>query len=358
MSDVIRVMMLGTDLKSRGGISSVLNAYKDSGLLEALNIKYYGTHRDGLKINKIIYYLKALPSIFLEMHKFGIVHIHTASQWSYRRLFPILVFARILKRKIVIQLHGGQFGQYFKKAFFFERAIVKYGFSIADRIIILTSMAFKDISDLCNFNKIIIIPNGLPLSIYGNLNSERTVWPRKIILYMGNISHEKGVYDLLKAFRIVINNNSNLRLILCGTGEIKKVKLFVKKLNLTNFVYMPGWIEGSAKSEILNLTHIMVLPSYFEILPMSIIEALARGIPVVSTNIGGIPDAVENGKEGLLVEPGDVNALAEAIQLLFNDLNLWNKMQISARKKFENCFSVKIVFDRLNALYSSLMSKS
>ena len=349
-----KVMMVGTDLKSKGGISSVLNAYKNSGLLDALNIKYYSTHRDGLKIGKIIYYIKVIPNIIFMMHKFDIVHIHSASQWSYRRLFPIIVSAKIFRKKIVIQLHGGQFGQYFENALFFERAIIKYGFSIADRIVILTYSAFKDISNLCHFGKVIIIPNGLPQNALNNPNFKRDIKPNKIILYMGNISREKGIYDLLKAFKIIADNNTNLKLILAGIGEITKAKKIVNELNLDNWVYLPGWIEGSFKKKILSLTHILVLPSYFEILPMSIIEALACGIPVVSTNIGGIPDAVENGKEGLLVEPGDVNALADAIQLLFNDLNLWSKMRISARKKFENCFSVKIVFDRLNTLYSSL----
>ena len=66
-----KVMMVGTDLKSKGGISSVLNAYKNSGLLDALNIKYYSTHRDGLKIGKIIYYIKVIPNIIFMMHKSG-----------------------------------------------------------------------------------------------------------------------------------------------------------------------------------------------------------------------------------------------------------------------------------------------
>ena len=80
-----RIMMIGTDLNTKGGISSVVRGYFDAGITDRLGIHYYPTHCDGSKFRKIIFYIKGLFKIVISMPRYSIVHIHTASWWSFRR---------------------------------------------------------------------------------------------------------------------------------------------------------------------------------------------------------------------------------------------------------------------------------
>jgi glycosyltransferase involved in cell wall biosynthesis len=98
------------------------------------------------------------------------------------------------------------------------------------------------------------------------------------------------------------------------------------------------------------------MPSYYEGLPMSILEAMAASTPVISTSVGGIPEAVENGTEGLLVKPGDISALANSINILLSDAETWEKMSRAGRKKIEAMFSLKHNLSQLEKLYAEMGS--
>ena len=94
--------MVGTDLKTKGGISSVVQGYFDAGIMGRLGIHYYPTHRDGSRSDKVFFYMRGLFKIIINMPKYDIVHVHTASWWSFRRLFLVIFLAKILHKKIVI----------------------------------------------------------------------------------------------------------------------------------------------------------------------------------------------------------------------------------------------------------------
>ena len=319
--------------------------------MKKFGIGYYAIHCDGTKRDKILFYLKAAPKIFFDLPKYSIIHVHTASRWSYRRFLPILFFAKLFKRKTVIHLHGGQFDQYFSQASTVERFLIQYSFAIADKVVMLSSGALKKNSIFCDPQKAVVIPNGLLFRNFKFENHHQNRRPPYMILFMGDITAR----NLLKAVKILIEENPDITAVLCGQGELDKVKRILLETHLADFVRLPGWIDGTAKEDLFSHAFVFVLPSYFEILPVSIIEALAHGLPVVSTRIGGIPDAVTDGEQGFLIDPGDVGSLVNAIKTLINDGALWNRMRKSARKKFEENFSIEIINRLLNDLYQSLV---
>jgi len=92
-------------------------------------------------------------------------------------------------------------------------------------------------------------------------------------------------------------------------------------------------------------------------LPMSILEAMAHGLPVVATSVGGIPEAVSDGVEGFLVPPGDVAALEDRLQRLLSNKALRRQMGEAARRKVERLFSAEVVVPQLEALYSELIGR-
>ena len=117
---------------------------------------------------------------------------------------------------------------------------------------------------------------------------------------------------------------------------------------------MLGWVSGAAKERELQQATLYVLPSYIEGLPMGVLEAMAIGAPVIATKVGGIPDAIEDGANGFLVEPGDVNALADRIIQLLADAQLRNRFATAARARIVSSFSPERVLARLEDVYRKL----
>ena len=133
------------------------------------------------------------------------------------------------------------------------------------------------------------------------------------------ITERKGAFDLINAVKIIDKRiQENIQFLLCGFDEDKKAKAYVDKLGLQNRVLFPGWVGNEEKENLFMDTRLCVLPSYFEGLSMTVIESIAHGIPIVTTNISTMSEIL--GDDIHLIEPGDVSDLAETIyELITND---------------------------------------
>jgi len=348
------VMMIGPSINSKGGIATVLQYYIISSIKERIGIDYYYTTTEDTRLNKVLYYIKGLINILRNISKYKVIHIHISSWWSFRRQVLIIFVGKILNKKIIIHVHGSMFDVYYEEGNRIEKYIIRYAFNLAYRVIVLSKAWENKINKLCKLEKIQIIYNSIPVNkIIYECEVKRLNYPR-IILFLGKLGKRKGVYDLIDAIKLIRPKSTEIRTLLCGDGEVEKVRKMVRKLGFEHRIDVRGWVSGRAREKVLNDAYLFVLPSYNEGLPMSMLEAMARGTPVVSTAVGGIPEVIENGVEGFLVEPGDIKALAEAMERLLTDENLWISMSKAARKKVEDKFSSELTFNLLNALYRGL----
>ncbi|MCX7956695.1 MAG: glycosyltransferase family 4 protein [Endomicrobia bacterium] len=169
----------------------------------------------------------------------------------------------------------------------------------------------------------------------------------KIILTVSRLKKEKGIHLLLHAFSKIVNCFDNLKLFVVGRGPYKKsLEKLMMKLKLSDKVKFLDFIPNELLPEIYNLADVFVLPTLAkEGLPFVIIEAMACGVPVVATKIGGIPEIISHYENGLLVEPGNIPELTDAIIQLLRDSLLKEKfihngLQI-VREKFTEDMMVK-----------------
>ena len=348
-----KIMMIGTTLNGKGGIASVIQGYKDEGLFDSLNIEYFENHGGGSRWKKIQIFLNCLKTIVTKIKLFQIVHLHTASYWSFRRKFVLILISKMLKKKIIIHIHGAKFYHYFETCNILDRYAIISSFKMADIIFCLSPEWYSDLKKIHRGNKIITMPNCVPIQGYKKplfKNDE------KKILFLGRLGARKGIYDLIKASKYIDFKKNNAILYLYGDGEIKEAKKEIHKLNLSNSVKVMGWIEGIEKTNLMKGSYIYVLPSYYEGLPMSILEAMSFGMPIVSTTIGGIPYAVRNGVDGFLVEPGNWEKISEKINLLLEDEKLWHKMSLAAQEQIKYKFSIKGLEKKLRLIYQHLMN--
>jgi len=174
------------------------------------------------------------------------------------------------------------------------------------------------------------------------------------VLMMGRLGERKGTYDLLAAIPQVLARCPHTRFVLAGDGDLERCRALVAAQPWRDRVVIPGWTSGDARLRLYREADLFVLPSYNEGLPMGILEAMSFGLPVVSTPVGGIPELVEHGRSGLLVQPGDVPALGDAICDLLSDVNRLAAFGQHAKNIVDNRFELGRIAARFGHLYGAL----
>ena len=346
--------MLGTAPSTRGGVSSVVNSYEAGGLFAKWPISYIATHTDGPWVHKLSTALSAwvLFARHLVFRRKLVLHVHTASRASFWRKSCFIIPAIWTRKPVIFHLHGAEFLQfYWTECGPLRRRIIRYILDRCAEIIVLSNTWRRDISEVTRHPNITVIYNP-------SRDWEQRVYKEsragKRVLFLGRLGRRKGVYDLLEAFTLVLWQFPDAELICAGDGEVKEVRDLLRQQGLEDHVTLPGWVGDELKAELLAAASVYVLPSYAEGLPMSILEAMSAGLPVVATPVGGIPEAITDGKEGCLVPVGDVQQLADALCRLLGDDALRESMGSQARITFSERFHLDVVIPQLEAIYRRL----
>ena len=192
------------------------------------------------------------------------------------------------------------------------------------------------------------------MCIRDRLNTLRSPREPATLLFLGRLEKRKGIYQLLEAIAKLSPSFPQIRLLAGGDGRLENVAEHARQLGIQDRITLLGWVQGSQKEDLLARATLFVLPSYKEGLPMGLLEAMAAGLPVVATTVGGIPDAVEDGVEGLLVSPGDVDALCAAIEKLLLSSQLRQQMGEAAVRKVRDQFASNRVVPKIDTLYVEL----
>ena len=199
-----------------------------------------------------------------------------------------------------------------------------------------------------------IIYNGIPTRKFTASQHRRRNNGRTILLHIGRFSPQKNHRLLIEVFSMVIKECPNIFLWLVGDGELRPaMEKIVADKGLKNRINFLGLREDVPK--LLNNCDIFTLPSNWEGVPLTILEAMASGKPVVATSVGGVPELVENGISGILVRPRDAEVLAHALLRLAKDPSLCQSMGQMAQKKAIARFDIAKTAREYEALYMTLL---
>lgn len=346
-----RVVMIGTDPSTRGGISAVVRTYREIGVFERWPVTYLSTHRDGGYLAKLATAVGALLrfGFLLLRHREGILHVHGASRASFWRKAPFMVLARAAGWPVVFHLHGGGFARFVKSCGPRARALVRHFLDHAAAIVVVSDRWEAWMREATSNRNIVTIPNPVrfrPQAVAGRGGA--------LIVFCGRCEEGKGVYELLEATASLVPLLPEVRLELAGDGELDRVERRASELGIRAHVHLPGWVDSDRRDALLARASVFVLPSHAEGLPVALLEAMAAGCPVVATKVGGIPDLVTDGVDGLLVPPRDPVALAAAIRRVLTDPALALRLGGNARATVAAHFSPERALERLEELYSGL----
>lgn len=345
-----KVIMLSTSRKTRAGIAPVLKMYETTPFWNEMHCKWLQTHRDGNNLRKIGYFVSAFVQYLFFLPFFDIVHIHLAQGISIKRKKIFFEIAKLMKKKTVIHFHPP--GVYvLDKPSDFNMYVAL--FSRADVVVVLSEQYKKIMTERLKINasKVVILYN--PCPIVQRESGEKD----KYILFAASIIQRKGYSDLLHAFAKISSKYPDWKVIFMGKGEVGNGEKIAKELNIVEKIKFTGWVTDKQKNDYFKSAAIYCLPSYGEGFPMGILDAWAYGVPVVTTPVGGIPDIVKDGINGLLCNPGDQDALAEKLELLMNDNSLSEKLCVESDKYVYGAFDLNYVVNQLQEIYINLNSQ-
>lgn len=331
-----KVCMIVQDKMVKGGIAAVINGYYGSKLEQDYDMIYVESYKDGGKLTKL---WKGICGYFhfakvLLFSRPDIVHMHSSFGPSFYRSLPFIYMASWAKKPMINHIHGADFDEFYVQASEKKKKLIKRAYSKCAVLIALSAEWKERLLRIVPAEKIAIIEN------YSILHEDalRDRLERKsnnTVLFLGEIGKRKGCYDIPAVVAEVVKAVPKVKFIIGGVGsqtDEQAVKALFEKYGVSDHVVFPGWVRGDDKDRFLREADVFFLPSYNEGMPMSVLDAMGYGLPVVSTNVGGIPKIVHNGENGCCCEAGDTRNMAEGIITILSDRKALEKKSI---KSFE-----------------------
>lgn len=337
------------------GSSMVSQQLKDSSLLSAsfscdfLNIstsrkiKEIGNFSISVLAGKMFRFISAFLHLFWKLlsghHDLCYLAI-TCHGKGFVKDAPFVLLCKLFGKKIVIHQHNkGMAGDV-------DRPVVGRLLRLVYRnakVILLSDRLYPDIERIVSKDNIFICPNGIEQTVFQTIEHEQAEVPQ--ILFLSNLLLDKGVMVLLDALRSLKMTGSVFRCVFVG-NESKDInseifRSHVNDLGLNDCVSFLGPLYGDYKNAIFRQSDIFVLPSFNEAFPLVLLEAMQYSLPIVTTNIGGIPDIVTDDMNGLIVPVGDSKSLASALERLITDRDMRIQYGQAGFDTFANNFTQK-----------------
>lgn len=351
----IRIIMTGPMPPNVGGMTTVLSDLGESKLSDQVELVFFNTAkttRQGRNfveavLSKLALWLKWIK--LLKTRPKTIVHIHTCSGFTFFLDGVLVCLAKLCAVPVMLHVHGAKFDHFIDRLSPMLFSLARWICRRCEYIIVLSESWKTELSKRLGEQHFVVVENGVPTSLVYSRTAQNTSLVN--ILFLGNLTERKGVLDLLA----VMPEMDHAVLHLVGgeeqPGMIETVTQMLQDPKLKDKVKYHGVKYGQDKQRFLQDADIFVLPSYAEGLPISLLEAMAAGIPVIVSNVGGIPTVVTHEREGFLLTAGNRQELSTALDKLINSPELRETMGQAARERCQTQFGIDVVADKLLGLY-------
>lgn len=362
-----KILMVGPGPGKPGGILALTDALvpvlaQDVDLHYFPTVQRYANSEMGqLSLRNIWLALNQYGRFIRDLTRFrpDLVHIHTSQGLGWLKDTFYVALSKLYGRRLILHVHAAEYDALVGRKSRLWQAYTRFMLNRAEAVIAVSTEWKKALSRLVPAERIYPFRPCLDVEAYSPIqfSADEPV----NALFLGTIGARKGALDLIEAMQH-IPKHTPLRLWLAGGGEkegdLTKAGRKIAELGLEDRCELIGIVQGQAKTDLLQQAHIFVLPSYNEGLPFAIIEAMAAGLAIVATPVGGIPEVVRDGQNGLLVTPGDTAALAASLVQLTADSAL--RQQMGQQNRHTACqeLDVRPYARRLVALYKTVLSDS
>jgi len=309
---------------------------------------------------------KITPKLFTDLlqSRVDIIHAHTygffqsdaALLASFIKKIPSVMTSLLIERETKSRYKrvAGAVYDYTLGRFSIRNAYKLIALNKAERGFLIRKFKVKP-------EKIVIIPPGLNIKKYSHLPEHSELQKKynlngPVVIYVGRIAEDKGITYLIDSAKIVKDECPNVKFLIIGPdmGYKRTLVRKINKVGLSDTVIFTGPLVGNKLLEAYSIADVFVLPSYHEVMPLTVLEALAAGVPVIATKLEGISELITHGVNGFLVEYGNYKKIAEYILQIFKEPKLKAKL-IASGKKVVKSFSWDNVVEKIINTYISII---
>jgi glycosyltransferase involved in cell wall biosynthesis len=352
-----------------GGVASVLEDIVHSELTRYYDFEIFErapTVPAGGFLQRNLFRLKRILRFFKTVRKghYRFVHIQ-ASCPAFMQTTAFVMVARLAQAKVLLHLHGTDWDSFYPAVPWPQKLVTKAGISFSNRIVVLYEDWIKYIKSIKPSADVRVLMNRIHTEISAHpdlIESTRQSLDLTrddfVVLTVGSVGYRKGHFEILKAVPQVVAENNSVRFVFVGgeeqPGELAQVQEMAHREKLNQWVRFTGERDRNDVPTFLEMADVFLLPSFFEGVPITIIEAMRSAVPVISTRVAGIPDLIENGVSGLLINPGSPHEIAEAVLSLSRDDVLRRKLAECGKASFDEKFEFSRGNAELKELYDSM----
>lgn len=293
-------------------------------------------------------------TLLVLFRRVDLVHIHLSHGGSVARKSLPLLAARMSGVPAIVHGHSFDFAGWMARIPKPAASLVRVALP-ADRWLVLGNTLADEYRECLRVSPDVVRVLYNPVRLVAARATPEATSRVVEVVSFGRLGHRKGSYDLVRAIELLPPEvRATMHVSLAGDGEVEEVRAAVASGSLNSTITVLGWVDSVTRDQLLGEASVFVLPSYDEGLPMAILEAMANGVVPVTTPVGGIPEAVSDRVSGLLVPPGDPDALAAAISEITSDSDLRRRLAAGARTRAAD-FDIDVWYAALATEWTELV---
>jgi glycosyltransferase involved in cell wall biosynthesis len=348
----LRVALVSPPLDASGGIGRLMSyvlALLEPQQIEVHHIDSRGrSSRPILSLGPLLRACAALVAAKAR-RKVDVAHINMSYRGSTIRKGVVAWTCRTLRIPVVLHLHTCEYEEFYRRLPSTLQRAARATFLRADHVVVLGRVWESFVVDELGVprQRVTILYNAAPGPAEIRHRQSRSVREGIRLLFVGQLGARKGVTELLTALSRMEADSGDWSLTMAGDGDIEKAKTLARELGILHRITFTGWLDSPGVHDLLESSDVLILPSHAEGLPMAIVEAFAFGVAVIASSVGAIPEIVVDCKSGLLVSPGDVDALEHAIRVLCADDQLRESLARAGRSTWERQLEIGQYTERI-----------
>jgi len=296
----------------------------------------------------------------LRRERIDVLHVHTCSGFTFYRNLADVALARLHGVPVVLHIHGARFDEFCGRAGAAGRWVIRRALSRVDRVVVLSRWWRETLREYAPAARFAVVPNGV--AVPPSARQDSTGGPERPcrFLFLAAVCRRKGIDTLLGACAALRARGTRFRVVVAGpeetAGDARRLAEQIHRQGLGDAVEYVGTVTGAAKEELLGGSDCLVLPSRAEGLPLTLLEAGARGCPVVASAVGAVPEVIDDERCGLIVPPGEAGALAGAMETLATDPQQRRDLGTALRARIADRYSLERQSVLLAGIYRELCS--
>jgi glycosyltransferase involved in cell wall biosynthesis len=345
------VIHAGPRMNTPGGMAGVMRYLRDSSLAQEWQLVFVESiARDRplpIRVWQSALFVLRVAAALVRYPE-AMLHVHMAQRGSFRRKRVAISLARLAGRPVVVHIHGNFFDEW-ASANARRRRVVARVLERCTAVVVLGESWRERILAVAGSARCVVIRNGVTMPVEPTRGSSPP-----LVVFLGRLETRKGIHELLEAMRSIQDRGVEASWVLAGDGDAAGARREADSLRHPELVEVPGFLWSKEKDDLFSRGDVFVLPSFSEGLPVALLEAMSFGLACVASPVGGIPEVLIDGENGLFCTPGDVQSIEHALLSVLEDSALARRLGQRARQTVAECCSMDSIARQWSALYEEL----